>query len=112
MLDGPDLSCAANARLHFVNDEHYAVLVTDAAKFGQEICVRNNVAAFALHGLDYDGRAIFGRNGCSEYGLLDVARNTTPNAFARAPLKRESNRVRIRHMRHVERLRAEASCAV
>ena len=55
---GPPLAGAADAALHFVDDEQDAVLVADAAQFLHEDGGRDHVAALALDGLDEDGRAL------------------------------------------------------
>src|SRR5438445_6498815 len=54
MIAGPPLPRASHSRLHFVHDEHDAVLSADALQFLQEELRRGHVPAFALDGLDDD----------------------------------------------------------
>jgi hypothetical protein len=56
MLDGEHLAGARNAALHFVRDEHDAVLVADLAQRAQEFGRRHVESALALHRLDHDRR--------------------------------------------------------
>ncbi len=60
MLDREHLAGACNTTLHFVGDEHDAVLVAHPAQRAQEIERRHVESALALHGLDHDGRDRFG----------------------------------------------------
>src|SRR5712691_7718270 len=69
MLGGPPLAGTTHAGLHFVDDEHDAVLAADALQFLQEEFWRGDVAAFALDGLDDDGGDFLG----IEEALEDLA---------------------------------------
>ncbi len=54
-LVGEPVPGAAEAALHFVEDQQQAVLVGQLAEAGQEAVGRNPHAAFALDRLDHDG---------------------------------------------------------
>ena len=95
--------------MHFINDQHDPVLVADSSKLGQKVRIRNYIATFALHRLDYDGRAVFRRDRGLENGLFDIAGDAAADPFTFAAFKRKANRVRIRHMINIESLRPEAS---
>ena len=56
MLDREHLAGARDAALHFVGDQHDAVLVAYPAQRAQELGRRHVEAALALHRLDHDGR--------------------------------------------------------
>ena len=58
MVAGEHLARAPHPGLHFVNDEHDAVLVADAAQALQEFFRRGHITAFALHDLDDDAGAL------------------------------------------------------
>ena len=72
VLDGPPFAGAARAGLDFIGDEEDAVLIADAAQLLHEDGGRDDVAAFALDGLDEDGSDFFGRQGGVEELLFDV----------------------------------------
>src|SRR6185436_7949185 len=93
VLDCPELSCAAHARLHFIYDQHDAMLIADSPKRGHEVCLRNDISAFALHGLDNNGSAVLGRNCGLEYCLFYITGDTLADAFARPPLQWKADRV-------------------
>src|SRR6185295_633886 len=105
----PELSGSAHPRLNFIDDERDSMIITNSSKLRQEIRRRNDVTAFALDWFDYDGRAVFGCNGCFENSLLDVSRDSLADAFAFVASEREADRIRKRHVIHVESLRPEAS---
>jgi len=69
VLDAPHLPRAAIAGLHFVDDEHDAVVVADAAHAFEELRRRHDEAAFTLHGLDHDCRDGLGGDGGHERAL-------------------------------------------
>ena len=55
MLDREHLPGARNAALHFVGNQHDAVLVAQPAQRAQELERRHVEAALSLHRLDHDG---------------------------------------------------------
>jgi len=59
VLDREPLAGAADAALHFIDNEQDTVPVADATQFLHERRGRDDVAAFALHGLNEDGRNFF-----------------------------------------------------
>ena len=73
VLDGPPLSGSADAGLDLVGDEQDAVPVADAADLLEEVVGRDDVAAFALDGLEDDGGDFFGREDGFEELVFDVA---------------------------------------
>ena len=60
VLDREQLPGAAEARLHLVDDEDYAVRVAEAADAGHELGRADDEAAFALQRLDDDCRYLLG----------------------------------------------------
>src|SRR6266850_1904293 len=60
MVNREHLAGARNAALHFVRDQHDAVLIAESAQGPQEVERRNIETALALHGLDDDGGNRFG----------------------------------------------------
>ena len=60
MFTGPPLPSAPHARLHFIHDEHDAVLPADALQFLQEELRRRHIPAFPLNWLDDDARDVLG----------------------------------------------------
>src|SRR5712691_3193990 len=60
VVTGPPLPGAPHARLHFVHDEHDAVLAADTLQFLEEELRRGYVPPFALDGLDDDTCNVFG----------------------------------------------------
>src|SRR5436309_1800452 len=67
MLDGPHLSGASAAGLHFVADQQDAMLVADLAQFLHEDGWGNHIAAFTLNWLDENGRNLFrGKHGSKQ----------------------------------------------
>jgi hypothetical protein len=59
-VDGKHAPSPAEARLHLVCDEKYAVLVTEAAKLTQVAGRVGIVAALALDGLEENGTSVLG----------------------------------------------------
>jgi hypothetical protein len=60
MFGGEHAAGAAHAGLDFVGDEENAVACGDCGEFVEELARRDDVAAFALHGLDDDGGDFLG----------------------------------------------------
>src|SRR5205823_14722578 len=54
VLDGPHLSGAPGAGLHFIGHQQNAVLIADAPQLLQELGGSDNVSALALHRLNED----------------------------------------------------------
>ena len=71
VLGGEHLAGAAHARLHLVEHQQDAVAVAQRAQPRQEVARRHDVAAFAQHRLDDDGRDLLGRRHRREQ-LLDA----------------------------------------
>ena len=67
----PPFSGAAHAGLHFVGDQHDAVLAANALQLLQEEVRRNDVPAFALNGLDDDSSDFLGVKQALENLLLE-----------------------------------------
>src|SRR5216683_68290 len=60
VFTGPPLPGASHSRLHFVHDEHDAVLPTDPLQFLQKELRSGHISAFSLNRLDDDTRDILG----------------------------------------------------
>ena len=60
VLDGEHLAGATEAALHLVGDEHDPVLAAALDEPGHERVRRRDVAAFAEHRLEDDGRSLVG----------------------------------------------------
>ncbi len=73
VFDGPPLPCSTGAGLDLVGDEEDAVAIADAANLLEEVVGRDDVAAFALDGLEDDGGDLFGREDGFEETVFDVA---------------------------------------
>src|SRR6267143_1696224 len=91
----PPLSGAAHARLHFVHDEHDAVLPADALQFLQKELWCGHIAAFALNGLDDDARNVLGIEQPLENLPFELFENLRA-ASLRGVAVRAAIRVRIR----------------
>ncbi len=73
MFDGKPLAGAADAALHFVDDEQDAVLVADAAQLFHEDGGRDDVSAFALNWFNKNGGDFFGGENRFEQFVFDEA---------------------------------------
>ena len=71
----------AGAGLDLVGDQQDAMAVADAADLLQEVGRGDDIAAFALDGLDEDGGDFFGRQDGLEELLFDVAGATEREGF-------------------------------
>ena len=114
VLDCPPLAGAANAALHFVDDEQNAVLVADAAQFLHEDGGRDHVPAFALNGLDEDGRYFFRRkSGLEQLALRCSGRNRArrPRHLERRPSSRDTHRDSAHGLRRARAAQSAASAA-
>ena len=69
---GEHLAGAADARLHFVEDQQNAVPVAQRAQSLQEAVRRHEVTALALDRLDQNRRDFVRRHVADEQHLLDV----------------------------------------
>ncbi len=72
-LGGEHAAGAAHAGLHLVEHQHDPVRVADGAQSLQEPGRRDDVAAFAQHRLDDDGRHVLGGDDVREQVALDAA---------------------------------------
>src|SRR6185369_1934654 len=109
MLARKHLPGATHPRLHFINDQHDPVLITDAPQPIEKTFRRRHVTTFALHSLNDDGRHFFRRRRGLEQTLLDPVERalsrTTITTVSRA--ERIAKLVRVRHVYNVERLALE-----
>ena len=87
VLDGPPLAGAAHAALDLVGDEQDVVLVAQFAQGGEEPGGRDDVAAFALDGLDQDAGHFIGREDVTEDLVLDVADDRLAVILAGLPVQ-------------------------
>ena len=74
VLDRPIFPCASHAALHFVADQHDAVLVANAAEFLHELGRRGDVTAFTLYRLNKNRGDFFRREHRLEQTVFDIAR--------------------------------------
>src|SRR6185369_8306642 len=109
MLTREHLPGAAHPCLHFVDNEQYPVLIANASQSIQKTFRRRHVTPFTLHGLDDDGRNLFGRRRSLEQTLLDPVERALTRATITTVSRTEwiTKLVRIRHVHDVERLSLE-----
>ena len=105
VLRGEHLAGAADARLHFVEDQQNAVPVAQRAQALQEAIRRHQVTALALDRLDQDRRDFVRRHVAREQHLLDVVEHRRALIAAR---EQRAILIRIRHVRDARHRREEA----
>ena len=103
MVESEHLARTAHTGLHFVNNEHDAVLVADSAKLFHERLGRWNVTAFALNRLENDTGNFLRRRGRLEKPFLDPGDTIAADRFlVRRHVRRKMPElVRIRHVNDV-----------
>ena len=109
VLAGEHAAGAADARLHFVEDQQDAVLVAQRAQAGEEAVGRHDVAAFALDRLDQDRRDFRRRHAALEQHA-DVVEHRLALVVAG---EQRPIRIRVRHVRdagHRRRRSPSAAC--
>src|SRR6185369_6169609 len=103
------LARATHAALDLIDNQKNAVLVTDAAQLAEESLRSGHITAFALDGLDDDGRDLGWRRRRLKQAVLDpIHRSLNYAAVATIfGIERVPIFIRIRHVDHVERLALE-----
>src|SRR6185312_7541721 len=107
VLNGPHLSCAPGARLHFIRNQQDAVLITDAPQLLHVLARSRDVPAFTLDWLNKDGRALFRRHDGLEHPVFNEA-DALPDELRFAHAFRPAISVWKRHVRHTGHNREES----
>src|SRR5213078_4467957 len=103
MIESEHLAGASHSALHFIDDEHNAVLVAYAAKLFYERFWSRNISTFTLHNLEHDSRDFFGWSRRLEQTILDPVDDIACDrrVVGRHLVREMSKRVRVGNVNNV-----------
>ena len=107
VLNRPHLAGATNARLHFVNNDGDAVLVGNLLQAWEEVLIRNDVAALALHWLHNERGDLVTWNCSRNDALLKFVQPLTAERHVKESWSERPEVGVILRLRVSERQRAE-----
>src|SRR5262249_23714695 len=108
VLHCPHPAGPPHARLDFVDDQQDAILIANPAQLWQKIGGRDYIPALTHYRLAHDARGVSGWHCCSEYCFFYIASYPAPDRLALVTSQIEPEWVRVRHVRHIQNLSAEA----